>query len=598
MRSSYLLPPALEFSLNYKEFIDGQDESLDLCDVGTAAIPIKFCETKKLHIEDLSNLKRFSSGNIVEWPSLETLVLNHCPKINNFGLGIIKESQLKSTLIIDPHINLPYLFQLLDDKFSLITEYYVCEHEELTKVINNLQSSHFTNLQIFRAKNYEGHLETFLSILMRRSHKLEIINIEKCKLGFYPKLFDSSYRDEKTVGDEKFFRLLKELKLIETDLIDIWHYDGPNVIDLGNLQILHVKGCHSLEYIFNAYPPEKLHQLRELIIEECRLLYTIFDKVGPTTKFPSLNKVEFKFLPNFRKIYSGHLEFPSLQSVMIEKCPILEKFTTGFAEPNEKLTIDGKSFFELNEIMFDRYDNLVCVISSETLQELRNLKKLVVTSCKELKIVFNIHQEISYSTQLLHQLYELLLIDLPKLTCITNKENCRLYPNLKTLHLKQCNSLSLLQVPQNLINMDISDSDMLKKIIIIEEKVEIRRDKLTFHELKHVSLENLSKLSVAFPSVYEFPALQTLKIANCSAMKSLVEDSKALTESSTTNYFFPSSLLMEKLKEIHIINMDVEKLWHSNYPSESFCELEDLKVFDLEDDNLDHNTPEILPRLE
>lgn len=213
--------------------------------------------------------------------------------------------------------------------------------------------------------------------------------------------------------------------------------------------------------------------------------------------------MEFKFLPNLRKIYSGHLEFPSLQSVMIENCPILEKLTTGFAEPNEKPTIDGKSFFELNEIVFHRYNNLVCVISSETLHELRNLKKLVVTRCKKLKIVFNIHQEISYSTQLLHQLYELVLIDLPKLTCITNKENCRLYPNLKTLHVKQCNSLSLLQVPQNLINMEISNSHMLEKIIITEEQVEIRREKLTFHELKHVSLENLSKLSVAFSSIYE-----------------------------------------------------------------------------------------------
>ncbi|WVY94685.1 hypothetical protein V8G54_033773 [Vigna mungo] len=79
--------------------------------------------------------------------------------------------------------------------------------------------------------------------------------------------------------------------------------------------------------------------------------------------------------------------------------------------------------------------------------------------------------------------------------------------------------------------------------------------------------------------------------------------------------------------------MNVEKLWHWNYPSKSFCELENLsltnnnklltaissnmvtrfknlrkltlnkcelltEVFDFEDDNLDHKIHEILPQLE
>jgi len=62
----------------YKEFIHGQHKCLDLYDVATAAIPIKFCETKKVHIEDLSNLRSFSSGDIV-------------PKSRTFGLGMIKK---------------------------------------------------------------------------------------------------------------------------------------------------------------------------------------------------------------------------------------------------------------------------------------------------------------------------------------------------------------------------------------------------------------------------------------------------------------------------------------------------------------------------
>jgi len=171
-----------------------------------------------------------------------------------------------------------------------------------------------------------------------------------------------------------------------------------------------------------------------------------FNKGRTRTNLPSLSKLEFKSLPKLRQIYNGHLEFSSLKSLMIAKCPILTKFTTGFVDPYENLTMNWKSFFELNEIVFDSYDDLVCVIYSETLQELRNLKKLVVSHYKELKIIFNIRQEISCSTHLLQQLCELTLIDLPKLTCIVNKDISRFYQNLKLLQVKQCKSLNMLQV--------------------------------------------------------------------------------------------------------------------------------------------------------
>ena len=102
----------------------------------------------------------------------------------------------------------------------------------------------------------------------------------------------------------------------------------------------------------------------------------------------------------------------------------------------------------------------------------------------------------------------------------------------------------MLQVPLKLTNLEIYDCEVLDTIIIAEEEEEVEgmRGKLTFHELKDVSLENLPSLSIVFPSISEFPSLQTLKITNCCTMISFIEDSEALEESSTTNYFFPSSV--------------------------------------------------------
>ncbi|XP_014496680.1 uncharacterized protein LOC106758256 [Vigna radiata var. radiata] len=591
---------------------------------------------KKVHLEDLPNLRSFSCGDVVEWSSLENVVLNNCPRVIKFGLGITKESQLKSILItknevqIDPHTKLPYLFQLSDDKLSTITEYNVSSDEEISKMLDNLQRSHFTNLQILRAKN-SSMLGEFLEMLMSRSHKLEVINIEQCAVSFLW-LFNI-YASKAPIN----FAKLKALTLEKVyEISYIWLYGSPDDIDLGNLQILHIKDVSSLGSIFSSYPADKLYQLKELIVQACEALFAIFGdhswEVSPRAKLPSLSKVEFTSLPNLRQIYNGHLEFPSLKSLTIETCPLLTKFTTGFADSqHEMLTTDGESFFELNEIVFDSYDKMVCVISSETLQEFTNLKKLFVSHCKELKIVFNIRKQIPSSTQLLQQLCELALIHLPKLICIVNKEILKFYQNLKILQVKQCKSLNLLQVPLKLTNLEIYDCEALNNIIFIKDEEE-RREKLTFSELKDISLGNLPKLFLVFPSTSEFPSLQTLKIENCSSLRSFVEDSEALTESSITNYFFPRSFSVEKLKELHIINMDVEKLWHSNYPSESFCELQDLSLtnnnklltaisssmirrfknlrkltlakcellteaFDIEDDNLDHKIHEILPQL-
>jgi len=54
---------------------------------------------KKIHLENLPNLWSFSSGEFVKWPSLENVVVNHCPNLKKLGLGMINRSQLRSIFI-------------------------------------------------------------------------------------------------------------------------------------------------------------------------------------------------------------------------------------------------------------------------------------------------------------------------------------------------------------------------------------------------------------------------------------------------------------------------------------------------------------------
>ncbi|TKY46898.1 Disease resistance protein RPS2 [Spatholobus suberectus] len=613
-----------------------------LQEVKEAPPVIELPETDKVHLEDLPNLKSLSSTDMVEWQSLENVVVKHCPNLKEFGLGKIEKPILKSVIVenqvqLDIDTKIAYLFEL-SDEFSTITEYNVGDDEELGKAIDNLRPSHFTNLLLFWAKNCNQFLklDEFLSVLVRRSKRLEAISIEHCNTSIV--LFDTAdlFRDKD--GDGKYFTQIRELKLRELfQLSSIWHEDPTGIFGLENLQIIHIKSCPHLRYLIFAPIAEKLHQLKELKLEACGMADHVVIKQNDNLKiikFPALSKVEFKSLSILWRFYKWHLEFPSLKTLTIETCPELEEFTTGFATADASSTTDGRSFSELNELKLDSCPELVVVVSSETLQELRNLKKIIVSHCDALEMVFNIHGETSHSTELLQQLDELILIDLPNLTHIINREITRLYQNLQILQVKQCESLNWLPMSLMITNMEISDCKDLEKIMIISEE-EGMRGKATFSQLKDVSLENLANLSTVFPSSSEFPSLETLKIAKCPALMTFVEESNGVKdhpESAISNYFFPNSLSLDKLKVLYVINQDVEKLWHYSCPSESFCELENLtlsnnnkllsvisssmiirfnklkkltldncelliEVFNLEDDKPDHNIQEMFPQL-
>ncbi|XP_061360946.1 uncharacterized protein LOC133304885 [Gastrolobium bilobum] len=519
-----------------------------LAGIMNSTCAIEFAEMDRVHLEDLPNLSFFVSGN-VEWPSLENVVVKHCPRIRKCGLGHIEKSQLKSAMLDnqfqeDIDNKVAYLFEL-GDQISTIVEYTIDGNKELLKAIENLRPSHFTNLRRCRISHVseEGLLNAFLLILINRSNVLEYLIIEQCDD------LQSVFRD--TLAIRKF----PMSKVVLLDLPNLWTFHG--------------------------------------------------------------------------KLYEA--EFSALKSLMIEDCPQLIEFTDGFATVHEDSITDGKSFSQLNELKLVNCHRISCVISSKTLKEFGNLEKLTVSHCKSLKTVFKIQGEIPHSTEpclLLQKLSELTLIDLPNLIHIINNESISLYENLLFLRVKQCNSLSCLAMPLMLNAMEISDCQALEKIIIMDKGEE--KGGKSFSELKHVSLQNLTRLSVFFPPISEFPSLETLRIENCPLLKTFVEESH---EPAPSSYFFPNSLSLDKLKVLQVINqVNVEKLWHYNCPFKSFCNLENLtlsnnnnllevisssmiirynnlkflkvdecellkEVFNLEDDKPNQNFPEMLPQL-
>nr|KYP34044.1 Disease resistance protein RPS2 [Cajanus cajan] len=324
---------------------------------------------------------------------------------------------------------------------------------------------------------------------------------------------------------------MRELKLIELyNLKTVWYGNPARYYGLENLQLIHIKSCPSLIRLFYYGATWKLHQLNELKLEACEqitgLVFSRYDEILPA-KFPSLTKVEFKSLSRLKWFYSCGVELPSLKSLTIEKCPQLTSFTNGFAIANASPTIiDGKSFFELNELTLRSCDKLVVVVSSKTLQELGKLKKLIVSDCMELKMLFNIDGTISHSTELLKQLDELILNDLPNLTQIINEEIVELYQNLKILQVKNCESLEWLPISQVLKNMEIIDCTALHKIMIIHEeegkRVPFFLNLVSLFIIHCHCLKSLFSLSQA----QNLKKLKILRLCNCEKVEEVISSDK------------------------------------------------------------------------
>ncbi|KAL2322659.1 hypothetical protein Fmac_027038 [Flemingia macrophylla] len=345
-------------------------------------------------------------------------------------------------------------------------------------------------------------------------------------------------------------------KLLLEGLPNLRCFSLGEIVKWPSLENISVNNCPNLEMFglgrikMSKIKPVITKNMEKLDIDT-RIAYLFESWEELVIRFVALSKVVFKSLSRLEVFYYHHLEFPNLQTLMIEDCPKLIKFTTGFATTNASDTIDVKSFSELNELQLDNCERLVYVIHSKTLQEFRNLKKLAVSHCKALKMVFHIDGEIAHSLELLQLLNELTLTYLPNLTHIINREISMFGQHLKILQVKQCESLNTLPVSLMLKNIQIHDCKALEKVIIINKK-EGTRD--NFHQLNDVSLENLTMLFSVFPTTYEFPSLETLKIANCPIMNTFVEESnevKDFSELATSNCFFPNSKLwLGNLKKI------------------------------------------------
>ncbi|XP_022642814.1 uncharacterized protein LOC106774757 [Vigna radiata var. radiata] len=285
-----------KFGLNEPAAVNIMELHIQFHQAKQETIVIENPEGNQLHFESLPSLRKYSFGDIIEWPSLKKVTVNDCPNIIKFGLGRIK------SLILENQPSLADIFESLDDEFSTIVEYEIGDTEELHKRMHNLGPSHFTNIVVFRAKNCDETLTKFIYILMKRSKKLQVIEIQHCETSGY--LFDLL---EPAFKGLKYLRGIKELKVIEVNqMVSLCSWDVAGYFDFKSLEIVHLESCHSIKVLFYSKSfSTMLCELKELKLEACEDLYEIFH-YSPfnysSLFFPRLSKVELKSLSKFMRL--------------------------------------------------------------------------------------------------------------------------------------------------------------------------------------------------------------------------------------------------------------------------------------------------------
>ncbi|XP_027931746.1 uncharacterized protein LOC114187645 isoform X2 [Vigna unguiculata] len=335
----YKLPPTRGYTpfniQRNSRFASLRLASRELGDAKEATIPIEFSEINKLHFEELPNLRGFSCGDMVEWPILKHVILNNSPNLKKFGLGTIKESQLKRFILeeeeqIDIDIKILHLFELSLSLETLKMLYMKNQNfEKLWQ--NNCHSKSFYELEYLTLSSNKKLLNVISSNIIIRLNKLKKLTLEQCEV-----LTEIFYlEDDKPTGNiQELLPQLQELALSYLrSFTCIWNME-PSVSFFPNLLSLHIVHCGTLQSLFSISSTKNLQNLKSLKLCNCDKLeevISIDNREDMTVSFPKMECLVLKDLPKLLSFHqqNGTIHLPNIQIMRARNIPSMKFFSVG-----------------------------------------------------------------------------------------------------------------------------------------------------------------------------------------------------------------------------------------------------------------------------
>ncbi|XP_045819960.1 disease resistance protein RPS2-like [Trifolium pratense] len=527
--------------------IVGEITSLEILNLSESELRVippeiqKLINLRLLNLTDCSTLQIVPRNLLSSLTSLEELYMGisnvqwevkvkEIENLNKYSiLSELKNLHQLSTL--NMHINDASLFPRdmlsfgrLESYKILIGQGWKFSEEES----ENYKSSRILKLNLSMDPRFL--MDYGIKMLMNRAEDLYLAELKGVKEVLYE------------LNDEGFSRL-KHLNIQNCDEMEsiigstIWsHHDNafPNLESLilhnvmklericseplptqafAKLQVVKVKNCDLMEFVFLHSMVQHLSELVEIEISECRIMNYIIAKKrqedeGETDKIalPKLRSLTLESLPSLvslspescikdsennsdfsSQLLNDKVEFPCLETLKIHSINVQRIW-------DDQLSTHS-CFENLTKLTVDGCENLKYLFSYSVAERLVKLEHLLIGSCKLVEEIFVPGEIMSH----IAHVHDEIMSHIPHIRKSSHVEMVPIFPNLETLV--------------------ISNMDNLKSIW---------PNQLTensFCKLKEMEITSCDQLLNVFPShvLNKLQSMESLSISNCLALEVVYE---------------------------------------------------------------------------
>ncbi|KAM7461266.1 hypothetical protein LguiA_029387 [Lonicera macranthoides] len=360
----------------------------------------------------------------------------------------------------------------------------------------------FANLNRLRMSNCRG-----VELVLDSVGDSAITNLESLEIV---KMLDLREISSKNLPVGSFGRL-QELSLNGLPkMMYLWsgHVEPPS---FGNLRILKMHDCNSMESLFPRSLVKCLLELQQVMVSECKMLKEVVSReTDEDNEFPKLKEVILKNLPDFRSFYPKSTRYGTKNSLLSRQVLL----------PNmETLDVQHLS------------NHIILVADGKQAKFLHKLQVLRVSNCESLEAVFDLKRykhRGELTEVMLGQLETMQLSDLPKLTHIWRNvpKGSQGFDNLRSLVVTRCDSMKYLLLPSmakmvaNLQELKLVGCERMEEVIEMEDEESLEVKMMVIPQLRILQLENMGKLRIFWygKRIFELPLLENVLISNCPKM--------------------------------------------------------------------------------
>ncbi|KAF3455430.1 hypothetical protein FNV43_RR00055 [Rhamnella rubrinervis] len=280
---------------------------------------LTFRRLENVKLRSLPNLERFCPGDNVDCPSLLNLEIKDCLKLQTvFSNSMPTSNNTELKTVSSPDINIPL--------------FHKNKNWEITSQSHELV-----------AVEKHGHL------IFRHSRVVTLRNLPDAVLQL-----DLTFPNVETLH----IIICDKLKVVSAT-------PSSSSMSFKNLTILTVSACHGLTSLFYPSTVQSLPQLTKLSICWCKGLRGIIasdheeghddHEIEEEVLFDRLEVLVLHELSNLQSFYSGSnvIKLPSLNQLVVSRCPNLKSFSGGMIESPKLKTIAG-DIIGLSFELFDR----------------------------------------------------------------------------------------------------------------------------------------------------------------------------------------------------------------------------------------------------